>query len=414
MGEREKRTEKETDLQALTAGHAPVSEEILTRISVGTEPLLRFLREQYLSTYIPAGGSKIKFLCGLPGSGKTHFSRLLTREARETGYLTVSFSARKVAMNDFREVYRQALEQCELETVLRKCAEQIMRKMGVELNALREDQTLMDYLSERGEGDVLARNEIRTELRKNFTRNPLLDREFGACCSLLVGDMLGHPVLEPANRKLILGWLQGDPSIKARQIRALGMTPVGVTKYNARHLLRSLAEVIRLAGYQGLMVAVDDLEALMNRSEENGLKYSKGKRDDAYESIRQLIDEIDTMRYILFVFCMDRDLMDNENAGMKTYQALWLRVQNEVVGHRFNGFADILNLDRYADEHYDAAAVAEMGWKLAETLRSLGGKPGGTLDGEKIRQLMERAKYGSLGLPYMVNRAVVEGEKEDV
>jgi len=406
--------ESETALQALMSGHVPAQVEILRQISVGTEPLLRFLRDQYLTTYIPAGGSKIKFLSGLSGCGKTHMARCLELEAQETGFLTVFFSAREVAMNDFRDVYRQALDQCDLEAVLHGCAEKIIRNMGVDPASLRDNQTLMDYLSERGEGDILARNEIRTSLRKFFTRNPLLDREFGACCSLLVGDMLGHPVLEPANRALILGWLQGDSSIKARQIRALGMTPVGVTRYNARHLLRSLAEVIHLAGYQGLMVTVDDLEALMNRSGENGLKYTKGKRDDAYESIRQLIDEIDSMRYILFVFCMDRELMDNENAGMKTYQALWLRVQNEVAGHRFNCFADILNLDRYADEYYDASVVEEMGRKLAEALISQGGSARGTLDESKVLQLMDRAKYGSLGLPYMVNRAVVEGEKEDV
>ena len=406
-------TEKEKALEALLAGHAPEDVETLRRVSVGTEPLLRFLRDHYLSTYIPAGGSKIKFLSGLPGSGKTHVARLLSAEAREMGFLTVAFSAREVAMNDFREIYRQALAQCGLAEVLRGCANRIIRDMDVDPAALAEGQTLMDYLSERGEGDSLARNEIRGSLRKLFTRNPLLDREFGACCSLLVGDMLGHPVLEPANRELIMGWLTGDPAIKARQIRALGMTPVGVTKYNARHLLRSLAEIIHLAGYQGLMITVDDLEALMNRSEENGIKYTKGKRDDAYESIRQLIDEIDTMRYILFVFCLDRALMDNENAGMKTYQALWLRVQNEVVGHRFNGFADILNLDRYADEHYDAPAMLEMAEKLAQ-LFAESGNPCSLLDADRMGQLMERAKYGSLGLPYMVNRAVAEGEKEDV
>lgn len=406
-------TEKEKALEALLAGHAPEDVETLRRVSVGTEPLLRFLRDHYLSTYIPAGGSKIKFLSGLPGSGKTHVARLLSAEAREMGFLTVAFSAREVAMNDFREIYRQALAQCGLAEVLRGCANRIIRDMDVDPAALAEGQTLMDYLSERGEGDSLARNEIRGSLRKLFTRNPLLDREFGACCSLLVGDMLGHPVLEPANRELIMGWLTGDPAIKARQIRALGMTPVGVTKYNARHLLRSLAEIIHLAGYQGLMITVDDLEALMNRSEENGIKYTKGKRDDAYESIRQLIDEIDTMRYILFVFCLDRALMDNENAGMKTYQALWLRVQNEVVGHRFNGFADILNLDRYADEHYDAPAMLEMAEKLAQ-LFTESGNPCSPLDADRMGRLMERAKYGSLGLPYMVNRAVAEGEKEDV
>jgi hypothetical protein len=161
------------------------------------------------------------------------------------------------------------------------------------------------------------------------------------------------------------------------------------------------------------MIVVDDLEGLMNNKEGNGIKYSKAKREDAYESIRQLIDEIDSMRYLLFVFCLNRELMDNENAGMKTYQALWLRIQNEVVGHRFNGFADILNLDRYEEEKWNEGLVMEMARKLTETLTAMG-EPRAVPSEKTIHGLMERAQYGAMGLPYMVNRAVVEGEKADV
>ena len=414
MAEELTMTEKEQSaLKALLAGNAPEDEETLRRITVGTEMLQDFWRSQYLTEYIPAGGSKIKFLCGLPGVGKTHLGRLLNLEAQASGFLTVTFSAREVPMFDFREIYRECLRQCELDRVLTGCAEQIIRSMGVDPAALEEGQTLMDYLSERGEGDILARNEIRTALRKFFTRNPLLDREFGACCSLLVGDLLGHPVLEPVNRDLIRGWMNGDPNVKAAQIRALGMTPVGVTRFNARHLLRSLAETVHLAGYQGLMVTVENLEALMNKNPENGVKYTRAKRDDAYECIRQLIDEIDSMRFLLFVFCLDRKLMDDENEGMKTYQALWLRIQNEVVGHRFNCFADIVNLDRYEQEHLDETVAVEMSEKLARTLTELGEKRE-TLTEDRIAALFERARYGSMGMPYMINRAVVEGEKKDV
>ncbi len=400
-------------LEALLAGRAPGDEETLARISTGIDSLKGFLREHYFQSYIPAGGSKIKFLCGQPGSGKTHVAGILKEEAAREGYLTVSFSARDVAIHDFREIYRACLAQSGLDRILKGCAEKIIRGMNVDPAALSEGQTLMDYLSERGEGDVLTRNEIRSELRKLFTRNPRMDREFAACCSLLTGDLLGHPVLEPANRELIRGWLNGDPAVKAGQIRALGMTPVGVTKFNARHLLRSLAEAARLAGYQGLLVIVDELEGLMNSKDGNGIKYTRARREDAYESIRQLIDEIDSMRYLMFIFCLDRELMDNENVGMKTYQALWLRVQNEVVGHRFNGFADILNLDRYEDENWNAGTIAEMAEKLAGTLTEMG-IPKAPLAEETVLGLMNRAAYGAMGLPYMVNRAVVEGEKADV
>ena len=207
--------------------------------------------------------------------------------------------------------------------------------------------------------------------------------------------------------------MNGNPNVKAAQIRALGLTPVGVTRFNARHLLRSLAETVRLAGYQGMMILVDDLESLMNAKDGNGIKYSKAKREDSYECIRQLIDEIDTMRYLLFVMCLDRRLMDDENIGMKTYQALWLRIQNEVVGHRFNSFADIINLDRYEEESLDETSAMEMSQKLSEILAEMG-TPASVLTEQKIHELMERAKYGAMGLPYMLNRAVVEGEKADV
>ncbi|MDD2511237.1 MAG: DUF2791 family P-loop domain-containing protein, partial [Syntrophomonas sp.] len=33
-----------------------------------------------------------------------------------------------------------------------------------------------------------------------------------------------------------------------------------MTKYNARHMLRSLVEICRLAGYKGLIISIDELD----------------------------------------------------------------------------------------------------------------------------------------------------------
>ena len=35
------------------------------------------------------------------------------------------------------------------------------------------------------------------------------------------------------------------------------------------------------------------------------------------------------MHHIMFVYAFDRELFDNENAGVKSYQALWMRIQSE-------------------------------------------------------------------------------------
>jgi hypothetical protein len=132
------------------------------------------------------------------------------------------------------------------------------------------------------------------------------------------------------------------------------------------------------------------------------------RREDTYESIRQLIDDIDSMRYVLFLMCFDRVLMDDESCGMKSYQALWMRVQSEVVSTRFNRFADIIDLDRYADEYYTAPVLAEMSKKLADALAGAG-YAATPLTEADTQDIIERGQYGGLGLPYLMNRHLVEG-----
>lgn len=400
-------------LEALARGEVPGSGDLLERLTAGLEPFVDFLTEQYLQDYIPEGGSKIKLITGRQGSGKTHLAQLLLNRASSLGYQTVSLSAREVWLHDFREIYLQILKQCDIERVLSDCARQIARSLGYEPEQFGEGKKLMDYLSERGEADSISRSEIRNALRSYFTRNPRLDNCFAACCSLLTGDMLGHPQLESANRELILSFLNGDKTVRLSQIRALGVSPSSITRLNARHLLRSLAEVIHLSGAPGLLVLIDDMETLLRRSSEDFIHYTKLRREDTYESIRQLIDDIDSMRHVMFFMSFDRQLMDDESLGLKSYQALWMRIQNEVVSPRFNRFGDIIDMDRYADGFYDPATLVEMGRKLHE-LMSEAGYPTQPLTENTARQIIERGQYGGLGLPWLVNRSVLEGGESDV
>ena len=151
------------------------------------------------------------------------------------------------------------------------------------------------------------------------------------------------------------------------------------------------------------------MEALLNRSAGEMIRYTKLRRDDAYENIRQLIDDIDSMRSVFFLLCCRRELLDNENYGLKSYQALWMRIQNEIVSTRFNQFADMIDLDRYADEHYTADALMGMSEKLVKVLEDGGVSSLIPVMKEKAQELIGRSEYGAIGLPYRVNRTVVEG-----
>ncbi len=402
---------REHGLNQLQNGRAPEG-ELLQEITAGLDSLGDFWEKLYLSYYVPAGGSKIKFITGNPGSGKTHFAEWMRRRAEQDGYRTVVFSAKEIWLHDFREIYLTIIRQIDLELMLKGCADSVVREMGYDPADIPVGKQFVDLLAERHENDAMSRKTLRDTLRTMFSRNPLLDNTFAQACSLLTGGILGYPVLEKSNRETLMAWLDGDQTLQAAQLRLAGLTPMKVTKFNARHLLRSLCETIHMSGAPGLIVMIDDLEVLLNRGNGEAKRYTKMRRDDTYESIRQLIDDIDSMRFVLFMLCFDRELMENENAGMKSYQALWLRIQNEVVSTRFNRFADIIDMDRYGEEMYTPEVLVEMSEKLCGALKEkdVGAVP---VNAEQTEALRERAVYGQLGLPYMVNRMTMEGGRDN-
>lgn len=375
----------------------------------GIHFLTDFWEEKYLREYIRDGGSKIKFVTGRQGSGKTYFLQLMTKLARQENYKTVRFSARDVWMHDFREIYIEIFHQCDILDCLESVSHHLIREMGFDVQEIPDGMRFIDYLSQNGMGDALTKREIRAQLKQIFLDNPMLDNNFALACSMLTGSILGYPVLEEQNRELLLAWLEGDRTIKLSQLRAMDFYPSRITRYNARHMLRSLAEVIRMGGYSGLFIAIDDLEILISRSSLEPIHYTKMKREDTYESIRQLIDDIDSMKNIMFVYAFDRKLMDDENAGLKSYQALWMRIQNEIVGERFNRFADMVDLDRLAAQEYTPEVIVSMSESMVQMQKSI---PAAPLNKEAAEEIVRQARTGAVGIPQLIQNAMQEVDED--
>lgn len=372
--------------------------------------LTDFWQEKYLDEYIRYGGSKIKFVTGRPGSGKSYLLRLMTHLAADDNYRVVRFSARDIWLNDFKELYFEILRQCDLMECLKGCSQSIVSRMGYAYEDIPEGLTFMDYLAGENALDALTRREIRMQLKEMFLDNPLMDNNFALACSMLTGSILGYPVLEEQSKALLLGWLLGDRTIKLTQIRSLGLSPSRITKYNARHMLRSLTEAVHMGGYAGIFVAVDDLDILISRSSLEPLHYTKMKREDTYESIRQLIDEIDSLRYLMFVFAFDRSLVDDENVGLKSYQALWMRIQTEITGERFNRFSDMVDLDVMAAKEYTSSVVRKMSRAFLEARQKMGASE---LTEEQARELLAGAKNGNTGIPQLIYKAMMGGTEDE-
>ena len=377
-------------------------------MKLGMEFLTDFWKEKYLQEYIKNGGSKIKFVTGRRQSGKTYFLKIMSELARQERYKVVQFSAKEIWMHDFKEIYAEIFRQCIIMECLEGASRRLIHEMGFAYEDIPPGMKFMDFLSQNGMGDVLTRREIRFQLRKIFLDNPLLDNNFALACSMLTGSILGYPTLEEQNRDMLLGWLEGDRSIKLSQLRALDFYPSRITKYNARHMLRSLAELVHMGGYSGLFIAIDDLEILISRSSLELLHYTKMKREDTYESIRQLIDDIDSMKNLMIVYAFDRELVDNENAGLKSYQALWMRIQNEIIGERFNRFTDLVDLDRLAAQEYTPDIIVSISESLARQKETVSAA---ALDLETAKEIAAQAQTAAVGIPGLIQEAMQEGKE---
>ncbi|MDO4268157.1 MAG: DUF2791 family P-loop domain-containing protein [Eubacteriales bacterium] len=288
----------QADRERLLKGQAPEKQELLRGLSVGIEFLSDFWKTKYFEEYIRGGGSKMKFVTGRPGSGKTHFLRLAAGLAADMGYKTVCFSARDIWLHDFKEIYVEILSQCDILECLEGCARQIVARVGYQPDEIPEGMTFMDYLSQQSMADAITKREIRLQLKEMFLDNPLLDNNFALACSLLTGGILGHPVLENQNR----------------------------------------------------------------------------------------------------------ELLDNDNQGIKSYQALWMRIQNEVVGARFNCFADIVDLDRLGEQIYTVPKLVEMSERFAQALGR-----GEEITAEGAEHILSHSRMGGVGLPRLVLEAVLSG-----
>lgn len=309
-----------------------------------------FWKTRYLQTYIADGGSKIKFLTGGDADERSQTLVKFLHDAEDAGYKAVYISAKKTWLHDFKNIYVAIFDAVDFENCLNCCAANIIRELGYDPEEIPDGTDFASFLQARSAFDPLTKREIREKLSTMFFKNTWIDNNFAISAALITGGILGYPALEPTARDLLFSWYMCEKEAHISALRKTGLSPSRITKINARHMLRSLVEIIRLSGYKGLVVAIDSLEMLANVSSLEEIRYTKMRREDAYESIREMIDGIDTFSHFMLAFSFEKELLEDEVCGFKSYQALWMRIQNEIEAEQLNRFADIIDLNRVGQE----------------------------------------------------------------
>lgn len=357
---------KEQALSRLRKG-LPPGPDLLESLTVARQGIMDFWISQYLEDYIPAGGSKVKLLVGKEGSGKTHTLLFLRETAMRLGYLAVLLDARQVRLNRFQTIYQAVLDGVDMGELVARYSARVIRDLGYRPEEVAAGQDFFTWAKEsQGRVPEILTREINEKLEP-LLRDRRLNQSFAAAFMQLCTDHLGSRRMETEQKEALLQWLKGQ-QVAARDLRRLHIF-ARIDKFNARLMLASLLDVARRCGYRGLFVGVDGLEALLERGPEGRWLYGRAARNEVYESLRQLIDDIGGFAGTFFVFAT-RPEMVYDRSGFEAYEALYMRIQNEITSSRLNKFADLFSLDEMVREYLDVKAVEELRERLAAVLGS--------------------------------------------
>lgn len=119
-------------------------------------------------------------------------------------------------------------------------------------------------------------------------------------------------------------WIKGEKNIPA-SVKARFDVKGDVDKHNSIDFLKAFIRLLSLIGYKGLLIEVDEVELVM------GLR--SDLRRSSYETLRFLVDTCfgGDFKSCMFLFAGTREVFDDEERGMKTYQALYQRLGDPLT-----------------------------------------------------------------------------------
>jgi transposase-like protein len=313
---------------------------------MGSDAYVAFLGEQYLASYLSAGGGSVKLVVAGDAGVADRFERSLCAVADQRQCLTVHLSAETTRAHMIDQVFFAVARQVDWDRIAAAVVSIAYDDIAVPATPGR--LTVAEVAADH---DLDARElyrSVRRQLEHTLLLDTSLPRELRRALLRLAQAQLGSGDVHPDEARVVRDWLTGEP-VGLRDLRAV-MIYARIGRHNARSMLTSVGRLLLRAGHRGLVLHVDLARLAEARRppvpERTGTYYTKANVLDAYELLRQLIDATDDLVGMLVVAVVPPDLVSDERRGLLSYAALHLRVADEVRDRRrANPFASLVRLD---------------------------------------------------------------------
>jgi hypothetical protein len=301
--------ERTTILQSLGAGVVPAVG--LHHLQVGrkdeVEALIRDLQ------IVEDGGAAVRFIVGRYGSGKTFFLNLIRNVALQRKHVVL-----QADITTDRRLYATGGEARALYTELVRNLSTRARPEGNALPNLVEKWVgEVDHeIREAGGTDddvrqsIIKRLKSLQDLVSGFDFATVMTKYYEGY--LTQNDVLqGHA----------LRWFRGEFTTKTEAREALGVRTI-IDDAQVYDYLKLWAGFVRLAGYKGLLVNIDELVVLSHRLS------NTTSRNKNYEALLRIINDCLQGRAqgLAFIFAGTDECIEDRRRGLFSYEALATRL----------------------------------------------------------------------------------------
>jgi hypothetical protein len=309
-------TDKKTAIQVIEALRRGIPPQRGVELyAVGNEKLIDGIKKRHLSNITNSG--IIRFVNGSWGAGKTHFFRQLREVSFQNNCLVsnVELGINIAALNKFESIFAAIIRQ--ISTPSYYSGEAI--PSAAPFSTVLQESLAWLSIKKRNITDEITHEQF-LEANTALMADSGIDIDFKKMVQKYWETFLPEapdPVIVEQIRGEILQWFTGEGTIGFFR-KNYGVNKI-VAKDNAKFMLQSLAEFVRLSGYNGLVILFDEAEQAYAAMTRASLK-------DAHNNLLTLINNIETLPGLFLIYATTPDFFTDPKHGIVIYGALTGRI----------------------------------------------------------------------------------------
>lgn len=293
---------------------------------------LQRMDDEYLSAFIRDGGASVKFAV-TEDELKPALREAVSERCRKLDYVFATLDAAAMRAHMPQDLFFGLARQIDWRLLARRLILRLADDKGYKVEGIDPGASGNVFAAVADRNDLELQfflQDIRPEIQQRVFKDRGMARDFRVAMSQLCiqentrhpGEYGGQPLLE---------WLTGA-NTRVSSVRTFSIY-TGINRTTARYYIESAFHWVRLAGYAGTVVLLDNSRVTLARNPKDGKQYyTRAMAMDHYELLREFIDDIDRLSGTLLVVVADSGFVD-ESAGSKgygIYQALRTRVMDDV------------------------------------------------------------------------------------